>query len=114
MRSSDWSSDVCSSDLCIPYPFTMCNDRFGWFAENDGYAWHRILGRLPCITPAFRTFLGVVDVVLAHTKDVACGPRDWRLQLNCCQRHGDRKSAVKGRSVSVRVDCVGGRVSQKQ
>src|SRR3546814_5648296 len=74
--------------LCIPYPFTMCNDRFGWFAENDGYAWHRILGRLPCIKPAFRKFLGVVDVVLAHTKDVACGPRDWSLQLNCCQRHG--------------------------
>src|SRR3546814_15032284 len=96
MRISDWSSDVCSSDLCTDPFFGSAVDLHGGLvlaaeASTVGVALpHR--GNSPAIA-AFR----VVPI------DGLADPRGRRLVEG-----GDRKSVVSGKSVSVRVD-LGGR-----
>src|SRR3546814_15621563 len=88
MRISDWSSDVCSSDLP---------------GNADLGAW------LACQT----SHPGGND----HR---SCAPRSWRCPRRLRGRQGrrapppDRKSAESGKSVSVRVDLGGGRLSKKE
>src|SRR3546814_17904887 len=87
MRISDWSSDVCSSDLGFPAaPVADCvvADRL---LREPGL---RTMGRPP--RPGRLRGLDVQG-------------RDG----GCCIP-GDRKSVVKGKSVSVRVDLGGRRV----
>src|SRR3546814_12691603 len=84
MRMSDWSSDVCSSDLL------------------GKKTWARLADGTPIVTAERR---GGGWLVLVHTTANA----DWtHLPLR------DRKSVVSGKSVSVRVDLGGCRIIKKQ
>src|SRR3546814_12699546 len=87
MRISDWSSDVCSSDLAV----RLCGGNL--LATFPGH----VAGALAyCVSQLDRDL------------DRRVGAR--RLQREC-QR--DRKRAVQGKSVSVRVD-IGGRCIMKK
>src|SRR3546814_17383890 len=70
MRISDWSSDVCSSDLIASRAAARCRDAAGGNAAGRGWC---------------STIQGI-----------------------------DRKSVVKGKSVSVRVDLGGRRIIKKK
>src|SRR3546814_13221238 len=103
MRISDWSSDVCSSDLVVDRDqFQPAVGAFEDFADFLGDEGHEVddlfrgsseLGAQPLVlhTDAHRTG---VAMALAH--------------------HEDRKSVVSGKSVSVRVDLVGRRIIKKK
>src|SRR3546814_19524144 len=93
MRISDWSSDVCSSDLCPVRPIH------------------------PFDRPP-----GCCDVIQIWGVTLACGVsarfrlRDgmiW-IALRATSQRPDRKSVVSGKSVSVRVDLGGRRIFKKQ
>src|SRR3546814_18562059 len=84
MRMSDWSSDVCSSDL-LPYECTAG-------AEARGIEPDVVLQPGPAMSAELEA--PAVDLELVPSE--AGGPP------------GDRKSVVEGKSVSVRVD-IGGR-----
>src|SRR3546814_20572163 len=97
MRISDWSSDVCSSDL---------NEVRDLGQRADG---------------ALAVLGGVADVLDVGADDRR-EPRgqgvDHRARIVDAQgglRHvGDRKSVVSGKSVSVRVDLGGRRIIKKK
>src|SRR3546814_19325125 len=97
MRISDWSSDVCSSDLPAPHP-----------AEPP-----RFEGR---------THWAGIEVTRG-TRERGLGgravAREERGQHGAQVRDGeglrqDRKSVVEGKSVSVRVDLGGRRIIKKK
>src|SRR3546814_16370958 len=100
MRISDWSSDVCSSDLCtsIEWEGTRIN-----IVDTPGRKFHILTAKR----------------VLHVIRGQAVGCKFWRVQPNAHRRPRlpaeDRKSVVKGKSVSVRV-YLGGRsiVKKKQ
>src|SRR3546814_15435082 len=105
VRISDWSSDVCSSDLRIPRSTGM--PMLFQLAEKDDYTPAAL-----CQTYAakFRE-LGNERVVVklyegAHHGWEAIGP------LHELRR--GRKSVVEGRRVAVRVDVGGGRSIRKK
>src|SRR3546814_13642347 len=99
MRISDWSSDVCSSDLVKAVPDTV-TAAFGEFME------------------AFETFKDVNDRRLGEieeklTSDVVTRDRmdrigramdEQKTLLDQMLVKKDRKRVVEGKSVSVRVD----------
>src|SRR3546814_16053876 len=98
MRISDWSSDVCSSDLRGVIPQERPDDA------------HDILG----------TYRIVSDQI-----DMKTLPADFEQFLSLLRRRhaaimearpdkspGDRKSVVWGKSVSERVDLGGGRINK--
>src|SRR3546814_12334555 len=103
MRISDWSSDVCSSDLGVAE------------GEDD---------HLPTVAPApvllpvdrqpeLRVPVGVVDVLELDAADqVVVGERAHR-EMDRPGRRLDRQSVVEGKSVSVRVDRGGRRILNK-
>src|SRR3546814_18551586 len=106
MRISDWSSDVCSSDLRL--------GDVGAAEQVDLHhqveILHRHLGKAFVAQDT-----GVVD------QDVDAAP--FRLRLGDHLDHlvifgdaaaVDRKSVVKGKSVSVRVDIGGRRINKKK
>src|SRR3546814_12964153 len=110
MRISDWSSDVCSSDL--QYVLLHQGAYVGpWWRvatqAGEKNALHAI--RQPEIAILFQVQEDHATVNLAVRHIVA--------QL---VRHGvfleakDRKSVVSGKSVSVRVDLGGRRISKKK
>src|SRR3546814_19128515 len=86
MRISDWSSDVCSSDLGS----SACRNRPNW-RGTGGRNW------LP--DPRRRR----TDAETRHGLD-RCRP----------PAPADRKSVVEGKSVSVRVDIGGRRIIKKK
>src|SRR3546814_16307191 len=94
MRISDWSSDVCSSDL--PRYFGRRSDAVDW-ARADGAerGMRSALSR-----PAARASGGsaMMERLLARGAAIAV----------------DRKSVVSGKSVSVRVDLGGRRIIKKK
>src|SRR3546814_12588541 len=97
MRISDWSSDVCSSDLSRRW---RCR--------------RRVLARCP-----FRAGTGPADGVVPDVVPAPAEPesRDIRDHsgLSGIQGHGpERKSVVWGKSVSVRVDLGGRRIIKKK
>src|SRR3546814_19070250 len=106
MRISDWSSDVCSSDLQRDYP--------------EG-AWHhprRCDAALPPAAPVrwlaelrART-VGEGGRLGDHGQ--ASSQRGRRLLADAGLRGRDRKSVVSGKRVSVRVDLGGGRHIKKK
>src|SRR3546814_1019240 len=106
MRISDWSSDVCSSDLCSPSPSSSarsprccprprrcrCRRRITSHATTSPTTIRRTAGR-SCRS----------SVRLARSRIASSStPRD------------DRKSVVSGKSVSVRVDLGGSRIIKKK
>src|SRR3546814_14229238 len=92
MRISDWSSDVCSSDLLGP----LCRTA----RRRDGRLRKRPVG------PARLS-------AILYVPRRAPGRRHRPPPLSLEPREGDRKSVVSGKSVSVRVD-LGGRRSIKK
>src|SRR3546814_17663666 len=92
MRISDWSSDVCSSDLV------------GIVGQPAEIAQH-------AFRPALQQQLGLARIDFAD--EVAATPEilhAFALQLLLV----DRKSVVEGKSVSVRVDLGGRRIIKKK
>src|SRR3546814_11864534 len=102
MRISDWSSDVCSSDLVA-------------LGERRELAAAQIV-----LVPAIEAFdLGLAEVRiegLRLTLDLTGeGPLFGSLQKAIDGLAGeDRKSVVSGKSVSVRVDLGGRRIIKKK
>src|SRR3546814_2692625 len=99
MRISDWSSDVCSSDL--PY-----NDGLGPVFEIIGGKWKAlILWELHDTPVRFgalkRRIAGISEKMLIQ-------------QLREMEADGDRKSAGEGKSMTVREDLGGRRIIKKK
>src|SRR3546814_15915408 len=103
MRISDWSSDVCSSDL-YAYRCTChrrrrpadCPDR------STDRGWHAIDGRRTAST-------GVGG--RQFSRNPAQSAAHWTARNH---HFRDRKSVVKGKSVSVRVHLGGCRIIKKK
>src|SRR3546814_11911252 len=101
MRISDWSSDVCSSDLLghIAVDRLVVGDA-GAGRVDDGDVARRISIHQP------------------RQPKHGIGPEHQRIEVIIVHAavdhvHADRKSVVEGKSVSVRVD-LGGRLSIKK
>src|SRR3546814_11688250 len=101
MRISDWSSDVCSSDLLQGRMPRI--DRTGWCALE--------ISRLKPLLQAggVKRSPGRALVVLLVLQLVACatGPDGDAANASTITGHEDRKRVLTGRSVSVRVDLGG-------
>src|SRR3546814_12167345 len=99
MRISDWSSDVCSSDLA---PAGFVGDGHGSAPDPRRIAaqgWRRSGGlHLAVAQPGHRMRKAL------HQRFVVGGD----------DHGGDRKSVVEGKSVSVRVDLGGRRIIKKK
>src|SRR3546814_10965196 len=103
MRISDWSSDVCSSDLRTAagrrLPGPMERGRPRPRRRPDGAAQHRELRRRA--QASCRPVRGTAATARRAIRGVRA-------------RAGDRKGVVEGKSVSVRVDLGGRRNIKKK
>src|SRR3546814_18246412 len=128
MRISDWSSDVCSSDLLGELLHVVVDgvavvvvgnqvDRLHFFAVCLGQHGCNCLGC--CVSVVAKTE-AVAAAILAG--GIARTADNWKVQGFCTlarvlQRDGnraDRKSVGEGKSVSVRVDLGGPRTIKKK
>src|SRR3546814_18420495 len=96
MRISDWSSDVCSSDL---------SESESRYAEPS----KRSKGTRPKDSHALRCASGVKP----EAPRTATAPRTPGRSARSA-RGGDRKSVVEGKRVSVRVELGGRRILNKK
>src|SRR3546814_17924203 len=99
MRISDWSSDVCSSDL----------------RTARGAAGGCRFEQRPLQPPGDR--FGDCGVQGVFTVEAASGilsDVEWRLEQSQLPLAADRKSVVSGKSVSVRVDLGGSSILKKK
>src|SRR3546814_8709618 len=96
MRISDWSSDVCSSDLYVNRPS----------AASQGE---------PPMNPRFLAVIAaaVAIPVIALAQDPAAQGFGDAMEKMMDDMHIDRKRVVSGKSVSVRVDIGGRRILKK-
>src|SRR3546814_14167825 len=96
MRISDWSSDVCSSDLLRRLP--------GWLQAGPG-----------AVVPAGRgaTGVGPARGLFFRPRRSTRPGRPGRHATRALSR-ADRKRAVQGKSVSGRVDLAGRRILKIQ
>src|SRR3546814_12195556 len=100
MRISDWSSDVCSSDLS--------NTGLPLYTDEEVY-----LGSYqPDYTASFGTNLNYKGIGFNILFDLKQGGNF--VSQTKFMTELDRKSVVKGKSVSVRVDLGGGCINKKQ
>src|SRR3546814_16868263 len=88
MRISDWSSDVCASDLCLA-----------------------AVSRCRC---AIGAGLGLSGRAGGPASGPVCGGQPPRPRRPTARRLVERKSVVEGTSVAVRVDLVGRRRFKKK
>src|SRR3546814_14273977 len=100
MRISDWSSDVCSSDLGVANPR-------GLYAERLGVDIHIMLAEgapVRSLTEAVQNAHLDVEAVVATplAAGYACLSDEER-DLGVALDEVDRKSAVEGKSANVRV-----------
>src|SRR3546814_20306814 len=119
MRISDWSSDVCSSDLRTA---RRAGDRLPGQAAGGDPRHRRDRARqlrISGLDREDRQRLQFEDLDAVRRGDDR--PGDSRLagvhRLRAVEGRGDlldRKSVVEGKSVSVRVDLVGRRIIQKK
>src|SRR3546814_20832938 len=101
MRISDWSSDVCSSDL----------GRIGIGCQTDladVAAGEAVFEQAADGIAVQRTLVRLAQVEMGIERD-----EPDSVQRNAEGMRSDRKSVVKGKSVSVRVDLGGRRINQK-
>src|SRR3546814_13205419 len=104
MRISDWSSDVCSSDL----QFSLCvNISPRQFRQSD------FVERIEsCLAthglPYAMLKLEITEGIVIQNLD------DTIAKMRRLKNLGDRKSVVSGKSVSVRVDLDGRRIIKKK
>src|SRR3546814_20203697 len=109
MRISDWSSDVCSSDLRDGLAGRVGDELAADFPRRVG----RPVVQARELRARFR--VGVLDAQRAAA--VAHDHRDQALALvetEHARGFRDRKSVVSGKSVSVRVDLGGRRILKKK
>src|SRR3546814_13138574 len=99
MRISDWSSDVCSSDLPIELPL-------GWLRKEPPIFFRGARGPIGKKTGEARHDTPLADIA-DHRRGLA------RRRRGAGRKSEDRKSVVKGKSVSVRVDLGGRRIIKK-
>src|SRR3546814_19673231 len=104
MRISDWSSDVCSSDLC--------RELAGEFFTKTATG----VGILSVKEPESRLRARLIDNLSGHARLSEVAVAAFTIKAWNARRAGrtDRKSVVSGKSVSVRVDLGGGRVIKKK
>src|SRR3546814_16676208 len=109
MRISDWSSDVCSSDLYV-------EDR-----HEDGDSRHRIARHrrhaaavIDSQFARWRHFPDQRDKPVGRRDDPALVLRRDPHRVAEEREHAARKSAVEGKRVAVRVDIGGGRNINKK
>src|SRR3546814_13908529 len=105
MRISDWSSDVCSSDLVV-----LAN------AVGTGVADDKSI--YPYVDEMIRFYL-TEEPILKNVPTWQCRkPQDLSHVLanlpDLVVKETDRKSVVSGKSVSVRVDLGGRRIIKKK
>src|SRR3546814_12975678 len=103
MRISDWSSDVCSSDLDLPRNTPRIDNRRKGLTMLQNY--------LPVLI--FLVLGGVIGLVLL-TLGTFLAPRHPYSEKDSPYECGDRQSVVSGKSVSVRVDLGGRRLIKKK
>src|SRR3546814_14933500 len=105
MRISDWSSDVCSSDLlCLRDVCAPAWCRKGDLMEHD--YWLRRMSVASMMARKATT----AEARLIHY-DLA---GRYSVRAAGIYAGGDRKSVVEGKSVSVRVDSGGRRITKKK
>src|SRR3546814_18017465 len=110
MRISDWSSDVCSSDLIVERagprrlsPFVIPSF-LGNLAAGHVSIRHGLQGPLGC----------PVTACAAGAQAIGDAARLIRAGDAEVMVAGDRKSVVSGKRVSVGVDLGGGRIIKKK
>src|SRR3546814_11310940 len=103
MRISDWSSDVCSSDL----KYKQLRERGAFGRGNMRYHFVSAVSSA-AIAAAAMTFATSAFAQDGDAGSMATG------QPLALQGAADRKSVVLGKSVSVRVDLGGRRISKKK
>src|SRR3546814_11633331 len=116
MRISDWSSDVCSSDLRTPQYLTK--------AAREA-AGAKPLSMEEAMPDVYAELARVFDLLETHYRDMqdieftVQQGKLWLLQTRSGKRTAkaahkiERKSVESGKSVSVRVDLGGRRIIQK-
>src|SRR3546814_15610347 len=109
MRISDWSSDVCSSDLCGRPARNWW--KIGFFVMLIMFEAARewavaMTYEPPKISSGF--YVGRVETLVSATG------RWKRTEKGSELVPGDRKSVVEGKSVSVRVDLGGRRIIKQK
>src|SRR3546814_18278638 len=104
MRISDWSSDVCSSDLLNAAALGSGGGKVDFsIGESEiGAGWHLAL------------FHPINQVLQALLNDPLKGDKPVRRRAVRLRGHQDRKSVVSGTSVSVRVELGGRRILKKK
>src|SRR3546814_17272522 len=103
MRISDWSSDVCSSDL--PATLEVCRCLQHHHDVDIAEFVPECLLEIDCTSHP----MGVQEHLIATR-----GQRIEQLKRRGSSFVADRKSVVEGKSVSVRVDLGGRRIIQKK
>src|SRR3546814_17543198 len=101
MRISDWSSDVCSSDLFEP-------------AKDDFLALPRLHRGAEIVELAHRHVIVPAFAMAAHAELLEQRRRVGGVPAILVFPRGDRQSGGEGTSESVRVDLGGGRVIKKK
>src|SRR3546814_12535751 len=117
MRISDWSSDVCSSDLSVNHLHRQLGKSARCRTEHDpaavGEVERRLVARaeqvvrLPLVERDRATHVGA-DLGVGH--DALDGPVLAALAVLEVFGLQDRKRVVEGKGVSVRVDPGGSRI----
>src|SRR3546814_17598845 len=118
MRISDWSSDVCSSDLNPgPSAYAACQELLHLVVKGNPL--HRCPFPGVGAPPVGRPFFQFFNALRRHERHehmlavpVRCA--DQPLHAALSQERLDRKSVVQGKSVSVRVDLGGRRIIKKK
>src|SRR3546814_11784341 len=110
MRISDWSSDVCSSDLQARGGFAHLADRAGCRGQRFGPQGLDRVGDDQFGLQRDGVFEDALDAGFGQRVDAV----DRQAKPRGAAGHLDRKSVVKGKSVSVRVDLGGLRIIKKK
>src|SRR3546814_17237411 len=104
MRISDWSSDVCSSDLVRAGGLRGAVERYAKALDAIRQTRAQGIDPMPHQREALDRARDALDAIRPQ------GSTD----LNSAFRNEDRKSVVEGTSVSVRVDLGGRRIIKKK
>src|SRR3546814_16778420 len=107
MRISDWSSDVCSSDLHCFAVHHLASTSGG----DDKYTIPRsVRNRVPANARLYRHFFSAI-YRCGDDRAIRLGQKGFGRETYLCT---DRKSVVWGKSVSGRVDLGGRRTFKKK
>src|SRR3546814_14254402 len=132
MRISDWSSDVCSSDLAIATVTTsdtklVLTVRTTAFDKASPEGGSGTIEKVASTGDAGLSAFAGAEIAklerpeLTSAKVIVSGGRALQSSEHfktliepLADKLGDRKSVVKGKSVAVRVDLGGGRIIKKK